>query len=65
MQTSVRANKSQEIQLGGGETVNLDSFRNYIGVAERRILLEIPTAFVISLQFLDLDVWELMAGCFH
>lgn len=45
--------------------MNLDSFRNYIGVAERRILLEIPTAFVISLQFLDLDVWELMAGCFH
>lgn len=30
-----------------GERLNLDSFRNYIGVAERRILPEIPTAFVI------------------
>lgn len=47
MQTSASANKSQEIQLGGGETVNLDSFRNYIGVAEGRILPEIPIAFVI------------------
>lgn len=30
-----------------GERPSLDSFRNYIGVAERRILPEIPTAFVI------------------
>jgi len=30
-----------------GERLNLDSFRNYIGVAQRRFLSEIPTAFVI------------------
>lgn len=30
-----------------GERLNLDSFRNYIGVANRRTLPEIPTAFVI------------------
>lgn len=48
-----------------GERPSLDSFRNYIGIAERRTLPAIPTAFVIQLQFLDLDIGELMAGCFH